>query len=84
MKPKPLFPLLVEALKEYDKSLPAINQLWEIASCDEDIYYVRALEQMRLRQLRDAFFKEPENPNSRDKLDCVGIDTFRKWAEITK
>lgn len=81
---KPLFPILVKALKEYDEKLPMIKDCWDRVENDKDISHYQVIEELAIRQVRDAFFKEQHNPNSRDKLDCVGITTFRRFAEIMK
>ena len=64
---RPLFPLLVQALADFDNK--CFNHSWQ--------------EEQAIRQVRDVFFREPNNPNSRDSLDCVGIAKFREWAKIT-
>lgn len=71
---------LVEAIKEYDRTAPERQKLWDNAESNQDVQDAEKADQEALGRVQEAFWQVTQDRNSRESCSRVGIDFMRKIA----
>jgi len=60
-----------EALQVYDAAKPSIKALWELAMTNEEVEFAQKAEKEEADKVREAFFLDTQEVNSRDHAMLV-------------
>ena len=69
------------ALEEYDASLPSRDKLLDNVRSDADVVKWNREEQIALDKVREAFYEDSKDRNSRSNCMLVDLPTLREWVE---
>lgn len=68
----------IKALKEFDDKKPIRDSLWDHASSDDDIVSAIHVENVDVDKVRESFYLDTQDRNSKDRCMLVDINWIRK------